>query len=346
MASKQAARRTNWVRVIGMIYFLMLFTWFLIYLLFGDGAGFLGLANAVAVFFFLPIPIFFLLGLRRSNRSLLISSLLAMGIFALLWGNLFVGRTGEVATDSQTLRVMTFNVLGRAGSHEPILRAIIEEDVDILFVQELTPDVASVLSLELAKLYPHQSLEPASRSRGMGIFSKYPLSDVDVELPGYWMGGPQIQAVEWQGEEVTLVNFHTLPTGNIWPRWVRISFQRREADMQALADFSRDQAAIGPLIVAGDANATRQNDAYKLLGDVLQDAWQASGFGLGHTFPGPYSDANSLAQISIFRLPYWLVSIDYIFFSQDFESMRSWQGAFYGGSDHRAVVTELIMRSD
>lgn len=340
----QSKRGLNrWLQAASNLYFLFLFGWFALYLLLGDGLGFLGLANAVSVYFFLPLPLFILLAVQRPSRGLVLSVVAAAALFAFHWGPLLLPKSDAQAQGQTTLRVMTFNVLGRAGSHMPILQAIQEENPDVLFLQEITPELSSVLSLELQELLPYQVLEPASRSRGLGVMSKLPLSELDVVLDGNWMGGPQILSMQWQGQEIALVNFHTIPTGNIWPRWVRRTFLWREADMQRLADFAAEQAQIGPLIVAGDANATRLNEAYKSIAAVLQDAWLEAGQGFGHTFPGPYEEGNSFAQISLFRLPHWLVSIDYIFHSHDLAAAHTWMGAYYGGSDHRAIVTELYL---
>jgi endonuclease/exonuclease/phosphatase (EEP) superfamily protein YafD len=150
--------------------------------------------------------------------------------------------------------------------------------------------------------------------------------------------------MDWNSQMISLVNFHTMPTGNLWPRWVWRTFENRESDLLALADFAKTQSAIGPLIVAGDANATRLNDAYKSVAAVLKDTWLEAGFGLGHSFPGPIEEGGSSAQISFFRIPYWMVGIDYIFTSHEFDAVDTWMGAFYGGSDHRAVVSDLVLK--
>lgn len=341
MKLEKKQSQLNLLDLFGLGYFSILFGWFILYLLFGDGNGFLGLANAVALYFFLPLPLFALASLTRKKRKLLFPVLAGLAIFLFLWGPLFTSPRMVEENPAAQLRVMTFNVLGRAGSHDPILQSILEEDADVVFLQELTPEIASVISLRLADAYPFQILQPAFRSRGLGVLSRYPLAKLDAVLPGNWMGVPQILEMDWAGEAVTLVNFHTIPTGNLWPRWVLRTFEERESDLSALANFAVSHSEIGPLIVAGDANATRLNEAYKSLAAVMQDAWLEAGFGFGHSFPGPYEEGSSFAQISFFRIPYWLVSIDYIFYSQQFQALDTWMGAFYGGSDHRAVVTEL-----
>lgn len=327
---------------IAQLYSFFLIIWFILYLLFGDGSGFLGLANALSIYFFLPLPLIALIALLYKQRSLFWPLILGVLIFAWLWGPLF---TNEAATqpDGPRLRVMTFNILGRAGSHMPILDSILAEEADVLFLQEVTPEMAAILSVRLADAYPYQILQPAPQASGMGVLSRYPIESLDVSISGNWIGSPQIVSLEWMDQEVILVNFHTLPTGTLWPRSVRHSFDRRGRDLKALADFAEQQSEFGPLIVAGDANATHLNEAYKYLAAVLQDTWMQTGTGIGHTFPGPINEDSSYARISFFRLPYWLVRIDYIFASSHWQTDATWLAEFSGGSDHRGVVTELVL---
>ena len=326
----------------GWLYSFFVLSWFILYVLFGDGSGFLGLANAVSIYFFLPLPLIALIALFYRQRLLWWPVILGVLIFAWLWGPLFARETMPQA-DGQHLRVMSFNILGRAGSHLPIIDSILAEDADVLLLQEVTPEMAAILSVRLADVYPYQILQPAPQASGMGVLSRYPIEALDVSLSGYWIGSPQIIGLDWMGDKVTLVNFHTLPTGTLWPRSVRRSFERRGQDLKTLADFAEQQSEFGPLIVAGDANVTHLNEAYKVLTAVLQDAWMQAGSGIGHTFPGPIDEDSAYARISFFRIPYWLVRIDYIFTSTHWQADSTWLAEFSGGSDHRGVVTELVL---
>ncbi len=323
-------------------YSFALLSWFLLYLLFGDGSGFLGLANALSLYFFVPLPFLALLAWLYKQPRLWWSLSLGLLIFAWLWGPHFTS-SASTETDQPSLRVMTFNVLGRAGSHQCVSVCRQDQQGDVLFLQEVTADLSTILTLELSDEYPYQILQPARQASGMAVFSRFPIAPLDVSLPGNWIGTPQILSLDWQGTEVTLVNFHTLPTGTLWPRWVRRSFELREADLQSLADFAANQSQFGPLLVAGDANVTHLNEAYKSLAAQLQDVWIEAGSGIGHTFPGPIEEDNTYASISFFRIPHWLVRIDYIFASEHWQANSTWLADFTGGSDHRGVVTELVL---
>jgi endonuclease/exonuclease/phosphatase (EEP) superfamily protein YafD len=337
--SSRFIRLTGW-------YLGLLLAWFLLFVLFGDGAGYLGLLNAVALFLFFPLPIALWIAWRAKSSRLLLAGFVAVAIFAWLWGPLFLPVPSGADVASPTLRVMTFNILGRIGDPHDILSSIRSENADVIFLQELTPEYELVLSAGLEDEYPYQILKPVAQAAGMGVFSRYPIEPLDVSLDGRWRGEPQLLRLDWQGEQITLVNFHAVSTGTIWPRWVRTTFDRREESIGLLAAFAADSAIAGPVIVAGDGNLTRLNDTYKVLDAVLDDAWWHGGWGFGHTFPGKIEPDDMFTRISIFLIPHWLVRIDYVFYSDHWQTSRAWLADFNGGSDHRGVVTDLVLITD
>jgi endonuclease/exonuclease/phosphatase family metal-dependent hydrolase len=102
------------------------------------------------------------------------------------------------------------------------------------------------------------------------------------------------------------------------------------------------QKTPGPAILAGDANDVFLNDPYiQLTSAGLQDAWMEGGFGLGHTFPGNESPGASRLNVNGFYIPEWLVRIDYIFVTSDWEVLSTHLAGTDGYSDHRAVITIL-----
>ena len=333
----------SWVKQISGWYLALLFFWFLLYLVFGDGFGYLGLANAVAVYFFFPLPITLIGAWTSRDPRLMTASLLAAGIFAWLWGPLF-WPAASVVPDGPALRVMTINVLGKARQPEAVLASIQDAEPDLVFIQEFTPNLASSLGPELKETMPYQVLDPGLGSEGLAVFSRYPVERMDIVLQGTWRGAPQVLRMDWQGREVTLVNFHALSTGGLSPGLVRYTTRERLETLSALADFAAGESGL--LIVAGDANTTRLNTPYKLLDEVLDDAWWEAGWGLGHTFPGQISSDDWFTRVSFFIIPHWLVRIDHVFYSVQFRASSAALAEFNGGSDHRGLVTDLVWLGD
>ena len=76
----------------------------------------------------------------------------------------------------------------------------------------------------------------------------------------------------------------------------------------------------GPLIIAGDANATDISQPYRTIHNAgLQDAWRVAGFGLGGTFPGSTVSGSSRWKIGSWYAPQWMLRIDYVFVSPHWE---------------------------
>jgi len=135
---------------------------------------------------------------------------------------------------------------------------------------------------------------------------------------------------------IKFINFHTYagPTYTLM----------REKQAQALADFAT--AHPGPLIFAGDLNATDQNEAHAIIARRMHDTWREAGWGFGHTFPGkPTPDVGGSRPV-IFGIPVpmWLVRIDHIFHSDSFVALDARLGPDDAGSDHRAVIVTLGWR--
>jgi endonuclease/exonuclease/phosphatase (EEP) superfamily protein YafD len=101
------------------------------------------------------------------------------------------------------------------------------------------------------------------------------------------------------------------------------------------------------LIIAGDFNASDLNDSHGILTEHLYDAWREAGSGLGNTFPGvsrqdtPHSSRPDPFGIDV---PKWLIRIDYIFCTYDWQPIDARIGPWDGHSDHRPVIAELALR--
>jgi endonuclease/exonuclease/phosphatase family metal-dependent hydrolase len=87
------------------------------------------------------------------------------------------------------------------------------------------------------------------------------------------------------------------------------------------------------------------NSPYRMLTNSgLRDAWLEAGFGLGHTFPGNKSPGTSRTHIGDVYIPEWLVRIDYIFVTPEWNVSSAYIARTDGYSDHRPVVAILHMR--
>jgi endonuclease/exonuclease/phosphatase family metal-dependent hydrolase len=95
------------------------------------------------------------------------------------------------------------------------------------------------------------------------------------------------------------------------------------------------QRADGPVLVAGDFNATTINYPCVKMNQYLDDAFEQVGFGFGFTFPSP---ARRMGMITPF------MRIDHIYYSKHFVVRKAYVVDDAGGSDHYPVVALMSLK--
>jgi endonuclease/exonuclease/phosphatase (EEP) superfamily protein YafD len=320
-------------------YLLILFTWLGLYILTGDRFTVIALINFIAVFLFIPLILVLIVAIICKSRWLGIGFIVGGLAFLWFWGDLFLPRLNQNTSTGPTLTVMTYNVLAWHNHYDAILETIRAENPDILLLQELNNGLASVLQNELGVDYPYQVLEPVDNPEGIGVISKFPIHKSEIVLPQLWAGGPQLLDLEWNGEEIMLVNIHMTPTTGILPLdEVEESIRSREREAHLLADLASQSESV---IMGGDANTSSLSDAYQIITTEVSDSFRAAGFGLGHTFPGSTIPESDRPHIGRLFVPPWMMRIDYIFHSDDWSTLSARTARFDGVSDHRGVIVEI-----
>ena len=173
------------------------------------------------------------------------------------------------------LRVLTVNALGGAADPAAILRIVQRHDVDVLTVQELTPQLVSRLAAAgLAHMLPFSHLAPRPGSAGTGLWARWPLTPLP-SVPGLTAATPRARTGPPGGRAVTLTAVHPMA-----PTYGHAAIWQRELTLirEALT------AADGPHIVAGDFNASRDHRPFRdLLAAGLTDCADS---GHSRSWPG------------------------------------------------------------
>lgn len=254
-------------------------------------------------------------------RRWLASGFLLLAVLALALAVLprEIGGPEEVP-GGQPVRVLALN-LGVGYAHADQVVALARaRDVDLVAIQELTPEAADGLDREgFSSDYPHRVLRPGPQADGGGIYSRWPLRDggslpaafdqpvADVEVP--------------DSIPIRLVSVHPMapatPSGTA--EW--------ERDFRVLPPAS---SARLPLVLAGDFNATLDHaNLRELLATGYRDAAEVTGDGLVTTWPSRLE----------WKLP---VTLDHILAEKGI-AIGSYDVEKIDGSDHRAVIAELIL---
>jgi endonuclease/exonuclease/phosphatase (EEP) superfamily protein YafD len=323
-------------------YLLILFTWLGIYLTTGDRFTVIAMVNFIAHHLFMPLILVLPIAIFYKSRWLGIGFIIGGLTFLWFWGDLFIPSFNQKSTTGPTLSVMTYNVLAWHDQYDPLMETIRAENPDVLLLQELNTGLAGIFQNDLKDVYPYQILEPVDNPAGIGVVSKYPIRLGEEISSDLWIGGPQVLELDWNEEQIKLVNFHMTPTTGILPLdEVEESIRLREQEAHILAGLTNPS---GSAIIGGDANTSSLSDAYQTITNGLIDAYQSSGFGFGHTFPGSTVPESDRPHIGDLYVPAWMIRIDYVFHSEDWTTISARNARFDGVSDHRGVIVELAKR--
>lgn len=156
-------------------------------------------------------------------------------------------------------RLMTVNLLHVRSDASDFARVLGEHDPDVVVTQELGPAAGDIL----ASAYPYQRLRPALDFSGRGIASRLPAEFGDIDMPG--RDGTSA-VLDVGGVDVRLAGVHLLNPIH-FPWWVTARERGRQLD----GLFEWVSRSPGPLLVAGDFNASPRWPAYRQVAARLTD---------------------------------------------------------------------------
>ncbi|MGX9789856.1 endonuclease/exonuclease/phosphatase family protein [Mycobacterium sp. MMS18-G62] len=181
-----------------------------------------------------------------------------------------------------SVRLVSANL--RYGRADPaaVVRIAQATNADILGVQELTLEKAELLSAHgLGELLPHRALRAREGPAGVGIWSRYPIDSVALD-ERFWLGllTARIHLPRMHSPATVVVTHMSAP----WPEPI----DGWRTDLDRLATVLQEIAAdpAGPIMVAADLNATRDNREFRrLLRNGFRDGAEQAGAGLTRTHP-------------------------------------------------------------
>lgn len=280
----------------------------------GAEPGLLGVLTAVMPFVTVVAVVALLVALLSRN-------LVVIGVAALLavvnvaWQvPIYVADPGD--SGHPVLRVMASNLRFGSADAQDVVDLVKAQDVDVLALEELTPDAVRRLhDAGLDDLLPYHVARPEDSFTGTGLWSRLPLTDERT------LAGTISQTVAARatvaGTVVTVVAVHPLAPAPY-------DHTGRDEDFAALRT---DLAQVsGPVVVAGDFNATRDQAPFRgLESDGFRDAADQAGAGFQPTFPHT-GDSRPL------------VAIDHVVGRDLPWRATSWQTFPVFRTDHLAVV--------
>jgi endonuclease/exonuclease/phosphatase (EEP) superfamily protein YafD len=258
--------------------------------------------------------------LLRQRVPALVAAALAAALVVAIAPRALGGPTAAEGGSGPALRVMTANMRFGSGSPEALVELVRRTRPDVLSVQELTPDLERRLfAAGLDELLPEGVSVPRTGGGGMGLYARMPLVRRDVLRST--RNPILVASVRLPGAApVEVAAVHPPP-----PLRHRLSQWRR--DLRAVP-AATPQGSVR--VVAGDFNATLDHaELRRILDTGYEDAAAEVGAGLRATWPAGR------------RLPP-PVTIDHVLADRRC-GVREVSVHTIPGSDHRAVVAELVL---
>ena len=250
-------------------------------------------------------------------------------IIAISYMPLFSGCLKFPLADSNSLKVMSYNIRRSNRVISAAAAVIKQEKPDILLLQEVLPNNIEILAKALDNQYNGDAVQVAyGKSVLQAVISRYPITYMKA-MPE--KNRSQKVILKTPFGSITVINIHAYKHG-----WLD-----RHTKMERLIkeDIIPEK---GPLVLGGDFNTNDQSETYRLIKKYLFDAHWHSGCGFGFTFPSTtsfFSPGFPLPKFSIHPV----IRIDLLFFSKHFIAYHSRVGKVSGGSDHFPVVVEMLL---
>ena len=275
---------------------------------------------------FLVSSLFFII---FSNKKWLLLSLLGLLLNAIPVLSIYMPTEIDAVGKNNKVSLLLTNVLTSNQSYAALLKTIERKQADIIVVLELGYQWANELRA-IDKKYPYQELIPRTDNFGIGLYSKYPLENIQV-MDFSTNGIPSITAsIRFNRNYLNIIATHPIPPMN------ESLAEQQKLHLENLARFTqskRDKTkSINTtlILVAGDLNSTPWSPRYKKF---------MSSTGLINTRQGkgiyPSWSAGGIVG-DLLQIPLDHVLVTENIYTQKFEKLGSIN------SDHFPIYVELV----
>ena len=253
------------------------------------------------------------------------------------------------------LRIQSWNLQRLWGIRDAracVEQAVADQAPDVLVLLEVSAEDTAALSADLALTCAHHAYtsEGGATAGGLAVCSRgdrWALSSGEgqrfVDDEDWYYLFSEIRSVADPDRVVNVLGIHLYPyrTGSTLRRRPPLSagelvalgregenVSRGQSD-QVAALLERVRRLSDPTVIAGDFNSTRDAALHHELRRTLTDSWRAGGLGFGGT-------------VHLFGLP---LRVDHVYTTADL-AVRHTGVPAVSCSDHRPVVTDLVLRDE
>ncbi|WP_051108911.1 endonuclease/exonuclease/phosphatase family protein [Actinomadura flavalba] len=237
------------------------------------------------------VPPLLAAALWRRSAAALTALLLPVAV----WLSLFGGLLPDKSRPGGDLALAVHNVGAANPDPSGTARALAASGADVLALAELTPDARGAYEKELARTYPHHTVQGT-----VGLWSRLPLSDtraVDTAMDYGPLAATRPARVRLSYNRALRTTVTTargplavyvahLGSARVNPRagfWTDSRDRNAQALARAVAAERNDR-----MVLLGDLNGTLDDRAFAGLTSRLRPAHDAAGSGFGFTWPARF----------------------------------------------------------
>lgn len=318
--------------------------YFIFRFLLWDGSSVVAFISIGIPLILLPILLlpFWAFFIAKKRWFLILSSIACIWLLSWLHLNYWSPERANVSISQTPVKILTHNLRWNTTRSQALIHLVEQQNPDLLFLQETTPNHAEKAFPALKVSYPYHA-----EARTISFFSKYPIQSAEILNLAGEKQVQQRMVIRVNQQDVAIYNIQlTSP-------WIQIRKTFSLFYMPAYVHYARTaevkdlvqrlQKESLPIIMAGDFNMTDQSQDYDSIKKNVKDAFLASGFGFGFTWPHGW-DIGVLVKKFQLKLYLPLFRIDYIWYSKDWISQDT-KVLSSAGSDHLPVETHLFLRA-
>ncbi|MGK5553267.1 endonuclease/exonuclease/phosphatase family protein [Actinomadura kijaniata] len=249
------------------------------------------LVESFLPWFGLLVPVLLAAALWRRSASAVVASLLPV----MVWLSLFGGLLGDRSRPGGDLTVASHNVGADNPDPARTARDLIASGADVLALQELPPQARGTYENELARTYPHHTVQGT-----VGLWSKLPLSDVrpvDTQMDYGPLAATKPTDVKMTYNRALRATVATdqgplavyvahLGSVRVNPR-AGFGTVHRDRGAQALGKAVAAERN-GRVVLLGDLNGTVDDRAFGGITSRMRSAQEVAGDGFGFTWPASF----------------------------------------------------------
>lgn len=237
---------------------------------------------------------------------------------------------GDEKSEGRSLSLMTYNLYFKNKHKESSVKIILNANVDLLVLQEITLSWNAELSRSIGHIYPYSKVIALNGTHGTGIYSKYPLTDHTILNNSAKLPIAQVVNVGIGDKKLRLINAHLASPAiavenpdDFFQLYMK-NYEIRKSQLDRINTLvMRDEKEFDCHILIGDLNTSRYEPIFRDLTSYWYNLSNITKFSYGANFP------NSAKVPPV-------LSLDYILLRGQFTG-EHFSVVGGGGSDHLAI---------